>query len=62
MAEKMTAKELTERLDDEEIVIVDVRSRAKYEAGHVPGASSIPLSEIKVQIPDLPKDKLIVTY
>lgn len=62
MAERMSPESLAGKLRDDDVVIVDVRSKEKYEAGHVPGAVNIPLADIKVQIPDLPKDKLIVTY
>lgn len=62
MAEEMTAKELADKLGSDDIVVVDVRSPERYEAGHVEGATNIPLDEIKERIPGLPKDKLIVTY
>jgi 3-mercaptopyruvate sulfurtransferase SseA len=45
-------------------IIVDVRSQAAYEAGHVAGALSIPLNEFETNIAsvDLPKDKWIIAY
>lgn len=62
MAKRMTPDELKKRLGDDDLVVVDVRSADKYEAGHVPGALHIPVAEIKKDVPDLPKEKQIVTY
>jgi 3-mercaptopyruvate sulfurtransferase SseA len=43
-------------------VYVDVRSRESYNEGHIPGAISIPLSEVLVRLKDLPPKKEIITY
>ena len=51
-------------LDSGAAVIVDVRSAQAYEASHIPGAISIPLSEIEAN-PNglkLDKDQWIITY
>lgn len=45
-----------------EMVIVDVRPVEEYEAGHLPGAISIPLSELEQRLTELPKGRDIVTY
>jgi hypothetical protein len=44
--------------------IVDVRSPASYEAGHIEGAINIPLGEFETNMAniDLPKDEWIITY
>ena len=45
--QKLTAKEAKEQLDaDEEIVLVDVRTREEFASGHIPGAVSIPVETI----------------
>ncbi len=36
--------------------VVDVREPHEYEAGHVPGAVSIPQAELALKLADLPKD------
>ena len=43
-------------------VIVDVRDRAEYRAGHIPGARHIPADEITERLDELPSDRPIVPY
>jgi glyoxylase-like metal-dependent hydrolase (beta-lactamase superfamily II)/rhodanese-related sulfurtransferase len=38
-------------------VVVDVREPAEYEAGHIPGAVSIPQADVGVRLDELPKDR-----
>ncbi|HWC37752.1 MAG TPA: metalloregulator ArsR/SmtB family transcription factor [Acidimicrobiales bacterium] len=58
--EAVTRKDLTRRLD--EVVVVDVRPRAEYEAGHIPGARSIPIAELRRRLRTLPNDVEVVAY
>jgi rhodanese-related sulfurtransferase len=45
------------------VVILDVRSRLEYEAGHVPGAISIPVDQIEARIDEVKNlQGRIVTY
>ena len=55
-------KQLVEQARKGDIVMIDVRSQAEYEAGHLPFARSMPLDEIGKRIAELPKDKEIVAY
>jgi len=43
-------------------VIVDVRSNAQYQLGHIRGAVNIPGSQLVTRIKELPPGKTIVTY
>jgi len=43
-------------------VYVDVRSKESYDEGHLPGAISVPLSEMLARIKELPLKKMIITY
>lgn len=36
-------------------IIVDVRTPAEYQAGHIPGSRNIPLDQIKAQTAELKK-------
>jgi rhodanese-related sulfurtransferase len=54
--------ELRQRLKDGSTVVVDVRPVQEYEAGHVPGARSIPVAELSERLKELPKSKTIVAY
>jgi phage shock protein E len=38
-------------------LLVDVRSRGKFDSGHLPGAINIPLDEIAVAVPRRVQDK-----
>ena len=62
--ERISVAELKDLLDNEaDIVIVDVRSRESYDAGHIPGAISMEYSaEIVARYSELPQDKTIVLY
>jgi rhodanese-related sulfurtransferase len=44
------------------VTIIDVRPRVEYEAGHIPGALSIPVAELDDRLPELPKDREVVAY
>ncbi|OQZ04590.1 MAG: CoA-disulfide reductase [Candidatus Brocadia sp. UTAMX1] len=48
-----------EELKDTQAQIVDVRSKAEYERGHIPGAKNIPLEGLRDRIGDLSKGKEI---
>ncbi len=43
-------------------LIIDVRAKATYDAGHIKGAISFPEADVDARIKELPKDKLIVAY
>ena len=61
--EELTKKELWQRLKSKDkLVVLDVRPFEEYEAGHIPGAVSIPLDELKKRIKELPRSKQIVAY
>lgn len=45
-----------------DIVVIDVRPEAEYEAGHLPCARSMPLAELERRLSDLPVEKEIVAY
>lgn len=42
--------------------LLDVRPTAEYEAGHLPGARSVPLAELPSRLAELPRDRAVVTY
>jgi rhodanese-related sulfurtransferase len=42
--------------------VLDVRPVEEYNAGHIPGALSIPLKELKLHLSELPHDQEIVAY
>jgi rhodanese-related sulfurtransferase/DNA-binding transcriptional ArsR family regulator len=60
--EHVTREELLRRARDGDVVVLDVRPREEYAAGHIPGAVSIPLDELADKLADLPADEEIVAY
>ena len=60
--EALSPKELEERLDLDNVIVVDVRPEEEYETGHIPGARSIPVDQIEEHLDELPEDKDIVAY
>jgi rhodanese-related sulfurtransferase len=60
--EPITRKELVSRLRRRDVVVIDVRPRSEYEAGHIPGARSLPPDEVRKRLRELPKDADVVAY
>lgn len=61
--ELLTKEELSKRLRrKDDLLVLDVRPTEEYAAGHVPGAVSIPIAELKRRLKELPKNKEIVAY
>jgi len=60
--EPIAAKELLGRMRKGLVTVLDVRPSEEYQAGHLPGAVNIPLSEIEGRLGKLPKNKEIVAY
>ena len=52
-----TTAELAQRSD---VVILDVREQDEWDAGHIPGALFIPMSEIQGRLSEVPKDKTVI--
>ncbi|MDH3326384.1 MAG: metalloregulator ArsR/SmtB family transcription factor [Gammaproteobacteria bacterium] len=60
--EAIPSDELVERARQGMITVLDVRPIEEYEAGHLPGAVNIPLSELENKLATLDKTKEIVAY
>lgn len=55
-------KIIDEKLESEEVGLLDVRSEREYLEAHIPGARLVPLDEIGHHIPNLDKDKRYLVY
>lgn len=53
---------LLERVRLAEVTVLDVRPADEYEAGHVPGARSVPLAELERRLEEIPRDREVVAY
>ncbi|VWC80421.1 ArsR family transcriptional regulator [Burkholderia lata] len=60
--EPVSRDELTARLADGLVTLLDVRPHDEFAQGHVPGALNIPLSELDARVSELPAGTEIVAY
>jgi rhodanese-related sulfurtransferase/DNA-binding HxlR family transcriptional regulator len=60
--EAISRDDLLKRLRRNHIVLVDVRPREEFDAGHIEGAVSIPVDELDGRLAELPADSEIVAY
>ena len=63
--ETVSRDEIRSLIDSgEKIAIIDTLPRAEYEEGHIPGALSMPLQELRKLAPKIlrDKDQQIITY
>jgi rhodanese-related sulfurtransferase len=60
--EPVEGDELLRRVRDGEVTVLDVRPFEEFRAGHIPGALSVPLSELRRRIFELPRRREIVAY
>jgi len=60
--EAITRQELADRLALGDVVVLDVRPDAEYQAGHIPGARSVPPAELRRSLATVPKGTEVVAY
>lgn len=60
--EEISRDELAQRLDDGNLIIIDVRPEAEYAAGHIRGARSVPIDQLPGIVRDLPVEVEVVAY
>jgi rhodanese-related sulfurtransferase len=61
--EPVTREELARRLEEgDDLVVLDVRPASEHAAGHLPGAVSIPVGELRRRLAEVPRDREIVAY
>ncbi|MCS6492518.1 metalloregulator ArsR/SmtB family transcription factor, partial [Burkholderia thailandensis] len=60
--EPVSRNELTARLADGLVTLLDVRPHDEFAQGHLPGALNIPLAALEARLSELPADTEIVAY
>ena len=60
--EPISCQDLLQKLKEKNVFLLDVRPREEYEAGHIAGARSIPVAELKAQLKEIPRKREIVAY
>jgi len=58
----ITRDGLRARLRDGDVVVLDVRPETEYAAGHIRGAMSIPIHDLKSRLGDIPDGADVVAY
>ena len=58
----VTRQELRRLVRDGLVTVIDARPREEYEAGHIPGALSFPIPELKRRFAQLPKNREVIAY
>lgn len=61
-AEPVSMPELLKRARSSDVVILDTRPLSEYQAGHIAGAISVPVADLRRRLKQLPKDKQYVAY
>jgi rhodanese-related sulfurtransferase len=60
--EAVDKEELLRLLNDEAVIVIDVRPELEYEQGHIPAARTVPVENLKRRLAELPQDVEIVAY
>ena len=47
-------------LDNDDVLILDVREQFEYDAGHIPGITLIPMGEVPARLSEIPTDKEVI--
>jgi len=60
--EAIDGDELLRRVRSGDVTILDVRPLEEYRAGHIPGALSVPVGDLKARLAELPRHREVVAY
>ncbi len=60
--EPVSLDELRRRIREGEVTVIDVRPEEEYRSGHIPGALSIPVAQLKRRLSEIPKKREVIAY
>ena len=60
--EPVTREELAARLRRGDVLVLDVRPAPEFAAGHIKGAQSVPIGQLRRRLRDLPAETDVVAY
>ena len=60
--EQVSAEALAERLSRGDVVVLDVRPEAEYQAGHIAGARSLPVWDVEARLEELAGRGEVIAY
>jgi len=58
----ISSDELMQKLENDDVYLIDVRPVEEFNSGHIKQADSLPHRQIRERIQELPKDREIVAY
>jgi rhodanese-related sulfurtransferase/DNA-binding transcriptional ArsR family regulator len=58
----LTLPELKKRMDNGEVLLLDVRPKEEYDEAHIPGAISVPIEELEEKLVSFPSNCDVVAY
>ncbi|MBQ4898093.1 ArsR family transcriptional regulator [Paenibacillus sp. Marseille-P2973] len=58
----LSINEVMEKVNNDSIVLVDLRPKEEFEMGHISGAISLPMEELDTLMSELPKDAEVIAY
>lgn len=58
----ISKKDVLERMEKGDLLVLDIRPREEYETAHIEGALSVPLEELEDYLQELPQDTEIAAY
>ncbi len=59
---RISVEEAQAKLEQQQAILVDVRSRASYDQAHAVGAISVPEDEVAARLNELPRDQVMILY
>jgi hydroxyacylglutathione hydrolase len=59
---QISVPELAARVEAGDVAVVDVRGRAEWEAGHLPGVENVPVGYLAERLAELPRDRPLVLH
>ncbi|PNQ80705.1 MULTISPECIES: metalloregulator ArsR/SmtB family transcription factor [Paenibacillus] len=58
----LTMDEVREKINNDSIILVDLRPKEEYDMDHIAGAISVPMEELDALIREIPKNTEIIAY
>lgn len=55
-------RQLLARIRAGDVTVLDLRDESEYATGHIPGARSVPIRELKKALRSIPRDQEVVAY
>lgn len=62
LEEPLELDELARRVESGTVVLIDTRPEREFQAGHIPGALSVPVDELESHLHVLPADQEVIAY